>query len=73
MLKAVDKKAHNGLPHWHRDLDKEIANYLDAHPDLTKEEFERYLRDRYSMPDLKDRFPDQSCFDDVFDPARVAE
>lgn len=54
---AVDKASHNGWAQWHRELDAEIAKWLDEHPETTIEEFAEYLIHRYQQPDLIERFP----------------
>jgi hypothetical protein len=57
VTQAVDEEAHNGYQTWHRDLDAEIADHIRKHPELTPQDFENYLRERYAEPDLKARFP----------------
>jgi hypothetical protein len=44
---------------WHRDLDKEVIQWLQdpKNQAATPEQFEAWLRWRYSQPDLKARFP----------------
>jgi hypothetical protein len=54
---AADLSKHNGYWGWHEDLDAEVVDYIDTHPDLTPKTFESYLRRRYAKPDLKVRFP----------------
>ena len=55
--RAIDRDAHNGYQTWHRNLDNEIATYVRENSQMTPEEFERYLRNRYAQPDLLARFP----------------
>ena len=55
--RAVNEDAHRGYQTWHRELDAEFENWLLRNPSATKEVFERQLRQRYSQPDLKWRFP----------------
>ena len=56
---ALNKAAHNGWQKWHRELDGEVADWINepSHANATKEQFEKWLRWRYSQPDLKARFP----------------
>jgi hypothetical protein len=54
---AIDKAAHNGWPRWHRDLDAEVGQWIRQNQGATKDQFETWLRWRYSQPDLKARFP----------------
>jgi hypothetical protein len=58
VTRAANKESHNGYQQWHRDLDKEVINWLDINKTATPKEFEAYLRQRYSRPDLRARFPD---------------
>ena len=41
----------------HRELDKEIVQWIERHKKATPEQFEAYLRRLYNRPDLKKRFP----------------
>jgi hypothetical protein len=50
-------QAHHGYEEWHRKLDSEIVGWIDGNPEATEATFEKWLRDRYSKPDLKSRFP----------------
>jgi hypothetical protein len=54
---AKDLVSHRGYQGWHRDLDKEVGAWIGKNQSATQEQFEQYLRDRYSKPDLLDRFP----------------
>ena len=56
--RAINLDAHNGWEKWHRNLDKEIATHIRANPAMTPSEFEDYLRERYTRPDLRWRFRD---------------
>jgi len=38
-------------------LDKEVVRWLDLNEDATPAEFERFLREVYSRPDMLQRFP----------------
>ena len=57
VTRAVDEKAHCGYQHWHRDLDKEIIEWLRERPTATPKQFEAELRRIYSRPDIRARFP----------------
>jgi hypothetical protein len=57
VTQAVNKQAHNGYQKWHRDLDDEIANWIDINKKAGPKEFEEYLRKRYAEPALKAIFP----------------
>jgi RHS repeat-associated protein len=54
---GVDIEAHRGYQSWHRDLDEEVSDWVRSTPEATTQQFESYLIDRYSQPDLSDRFP----------------
>jgi hypothetical protein len=54
--RAADETSHRGYQTWHRNLDREAAEYIRNNP-MTKEQFENYIRDRYAQPDLLARFP----------------
>jgi len=56
--RARDLESHRGYQKWHRDLDNEVSDWVNRNPRATPEEFESYLRQRYSQPDLLERFPD---------------
>jgi RHS repeat-associated protein len=55
--KAKDKASHNGYDAWQRKCEKQIENWLDDHKNATPEEFEEFLRLRYSQSDALERFP----------------
>ncbi len=57
MTRAIDSDSHRGYQTWHRNLDNEIAAHIRGNLDITREQFEQYLRDRYAQPDLLSRFP----------------
>lgn len=57
VTRAKDEKAHCGYQEWHRKVDKEVINWLDKHSKATPEEFIAKLREIYSRPELKARFP----------------
>jgi hypothetical protein len=60
VTQAADKAAHFGYQKWHRDLDAEVVRWLrdTVNENATVEDFEAWLRWRYSQPDLAARFPD---------------
>jgi len=53
---AIDYDAHVGWGQWHRDLDREVADWIKDHREATPAEFEQWLRQRYSEDDLRWRF-----------------
>jgi hypothetical protein len=57
VTRAVDKKAHCGWWGWHKQLDEEIAKWINDRPALTVEQFLAYLRQVYARPELLARFP----------------
>ena len=57
MTRAADAAAHRGYQTWHRQLDAEVADWLARNPNATTTQFERFLQQRYSQPDLLERFP----------------
>ncbi|MET0403036.1 MAG: Wall-associated protein precursor [Cystobacter sp.] len=54
---AKDEQSHCGYQDWHRQMDKEVTDWLKSHPKATLEEFIQKLREIYSRPDMKARFP----------------
>jgi hypothetical protein len=57
VTRAADKASHNGYQHWHRDVDREVIKWLDRYIDATPEQFEAFLREIYSRPQMRARFP----------------
>ncbi|MFP2925186.1 Wall-associated protein precursor [Pyxidicoccus sp. 3LG] len=57
VTQAVDKAAHNGYQHWHRQVDEEVLKWLRVNPTATPQQFEAYLRSIYSRPEMLARFP----------------
>jgi hypothetical protein len=57
VTQAVDKAAHNGYQHWHRQVDKEVIKWLRDNRTATPAQFENFLRSIYSRPDMLKRFP----------------
>jgi len=58
VTRAASKESHNGYQKWHSDLDNEVIEWLEVNKAVTPNQFEAYLRQRYSQPDLRARFPD---------------
>ncbi len=58
--RAANKEAHNGYQKWHRQLDREVESWIKdpVNKSTTPQQFEGWLRWRYSQPDLLERFPD---------------
>jgi hypothetical protein len=54
---AVDEKSHCGYQDWHRKVDEEVIEWLKSHRKATAEQFEAFLREIYSRPDMLKRFP----------------
>jgi RHS repeat-associated protein len=54
---ARDPEAHRGWQEWHRNVDAEVASWVRSNPNATRGQFESYLFQRYSQPDLLHRFP----------------
>ncbi len=57
VARAKDEQAHCGYQRWHRDVDKEVTEWLKDRPKATPQEFLDKLRDLYNRPELKARFP----------------
>jgi hypothetical protein len=57
VTRAVDEQAHCGYQEWHRKVDAEVIAWLRNRPRATAKEFEAFLREVYSRPDLLKRFP----------------
>lgn len=55
--RAVDEKAHCGYQQWHRDVDKEVINWLANNKRVTPKQFEDFLREIYSREAMRARFP----------------
>jgi hypothetical protein len=54
---AKDKASHSGYFGWHPGVEKRVEDWLERNKGATPEEFEQYLNNVYSEPDLKGRFP----------------
>ncbi len=57
VTQAKDASSHRGWPTWHRELDAEVSGWVRSNPNATPQQFKNYLRQRYSQPDLQNRFP----------------
>ncbi|NMO15797.1 Wall-associated protein precursor [Pyxidicoccus fallax] len=57
VTQAVDKAAHNGYQHWHRQVDEEVVTWLWNNRTATPAQFEAFLRSIYSRPEMLARFP----------------
>ncbi|HEX8699184.1 MAG TPA: hypothetical protein VF815_10135 [Myxococcaceae bacterium] len=58
ITRAADKESHNGYQAWHRKVDEEVISWLGTYRNATPAEFEAYLRQIYSRPEMRARFPD---------------
>lgn len=58
VLRAKDEQSHCGYQQWHRDVDKEVINWLVKTSDATPQQFIEKLREIYSRPGMLARFPD---------------
>jgi hypothetical protein len=56
---AKDLDSHNGYDQWHRDIDKEVVDWVEdeANKEATPQEFIRYLHDFYQKPLHRSRIP----------------
>ncbi|MCP3140183.1 SitA5 family polymorphic toxin [Pyxidicoccus xibeiensis] len=57
VTRAANKAAHNGYQKWHRDVDEEVVDWLGTHGNATPKQFEAFLRELYSRPAMRARFP----------------
>jgi hypothetical protein len=57
VAKAKDTESHCGYQHWHREVDKEVIQWLRVEKAATPRQFEQYLRALYNRKDLRERFP----------------
>ncbi|WP_224368555.1 Wall-associated protein precursor [Hyalangium versicolor] len=57
VTQARSKRAHCGYQYWHRDVDREVIEWLRTHKEASAEEFEAFLRELYSRSALRWRFP----------------
>jgi hypothetical protein len=57
VAKAKDEESHCGYQQWHRDVDREVIEWLRREADATPGEFMAFLREIYSRPRMRERFP----------------
>jgi hypothetical protein len=57
VARAKDEQAHCGYQEWHRKVDDEVIDWLERNTEVTPKEFMDKLREIYSRPELKARFP----------------
>ena len=57
VARAVDEEAHCGYQEWHRKVDEEVIAWLRRYSRATAQQFEAFLREIYSRPDMLKRFP----------------
>lgn len=57
VTRAKDEDSHCGYQQWHRDVDREVVEWLRVHPKATPKQFEDFLREIYSRPEMLARFP----------------
>ncbi|KFE66036.1 hypothetical protein [Hyalangium minutum] len=57
VAKAKDKESHCGYQEWHRDVDKEVVEWLKREAKATPEQFMKFLRQIYNRPKMRERFP----------------
>jgi hypothetical protein len=55
--RAKDEQSHCGYQEWHRMVDKEVIDWLSKNRKATSETFMDKLREIYSRPEMKERFP----------------
>ena len=58
VARAKDEQSHCGYQEWHRKVDEEVIRWLDRFSKATPEEFIDKLREIYSRPEMRARFPD---------------
>jgi poly(3-hydroxyalkanoate) synthetase len=57
MTNVLCPYGHRGYQTWHRELDQEVVDWLKNNQAATPQQFESWLRWRYSQADLLQRFP----------------
>jgi hypothetical protein len=57
VAKAKDEQSHCGYQEWHRNVDAEVINWLRTNPRATPQQFMDKLREIYSRPEMRARFP----------------
>ncbi|HEX5746025.1 MAG TPA: Wall-associated protein precursor [Archangium sp.] len=58
-LRAKDQESHCGYQQWHRDVDQEVIRWLARHEKANPRQFWKFLREIYSRPEMRRRFPDE--------------
>jgi hypothetical protein len=58
VTQAKDEQSHCGYQEWHRDVDKEVVDWLTRNSKATPQQFMDKLREIYSRPEMLSRFPD---------------
>lgn len=58
VTQAKDEQSHCGYQEWHRDVDKEVVDWLNRNSKATPQQFMDKLREIYSRPEMMARFPD---------------
>ncbi|MGZ3459341.1 MAG: Wall-associated protein precursor, partial [Archangium sp.] len=57
VAQAKDEESHCGYQQWHRDVDREVVEWLKNTGEATPKQFEDFLREIYSRPEMRARFP----------------
>jgi hypothetical protein len=57
VARAKDRESHCGYQNWHREVDREVIQWLRDFPKATRKEFESFLREIYNRPEMRQRFP----------------
>ncbi len=57
VARAKDEQSHCGYQEWHRKVDEEVVRWLRIKPNATPKAFMDKLREIYSRPEMKARFP----------------
>ena len=55
--RAKDEQSHCGYQEWHRKVDEEVIDWLNKTADATPQQFMDKLREIYSRPEMRARFP----------------
>ena len=57
VARAKDEQSHCGYQEWHRKVDEEVIDWLVRNRKATPKEFMDKLREIYSRPEMRARFP----------------
>lgn len=57
VTQAKDLPSHKGYQEWHRKIEDEVIAWLKQQQQVSPAQFEKFLRELYSRPDLLGRFP----------------